>query len=93
MNIPYTIPGLPTVEIKGETKELDCTLYLTEIAKIEHKVKTFYDNEEMSNKVLSKMKGVVEKMRHARSFLPEWALHIYTNPLRVEQVHETQISP
>ena len=55
MNIPYTIPGLPTVEIKGQTKELDYTCYLTGITKIEHKVKTFYDNEEMSNEVLSKM--------------------------------------
>ena len=90
MNVPYTIPGLPTVETKGQTKELDYTLYLiTDFAKIEHKV----NNEKMSNAVLSKMRGEVEKMRHERSFLPAWALHIYTNPLRVQQVHETEISP
>ena len=37
MHVPYTIPGLPTVQIKGQTKELDYTLYLTGIAIIEHK--------------------------------------------------------
>ena len=71
MNVPYTIPGLPTVEIKGQTKELDYSLYLTGIAKTEHKVKTLYNNEEMSNSVLSKMREEVEKMHH--SFQPDWA--------------------
>ena len=77
MHVPYTIPGLPTVQIKGQTKELDYTLYLTGIAKIEHKVKTHYDNEEMSNSVLCNMRQEVEKMRHERSFQPDWALDVY----------------
>jgi len=55
MQIPYTIPGLPT-EIKGQTKELDCSLYLAGINKIESKVNTFYDNEEMSHAVLGAMR-------------------------------------
>ena len=93
MHVPYTIPGLPTVQIKGQTKELDYTLYLTGIAKIEHKVKTHYDNEEMSHSVLCNMRQEVEKMRHERSFQPDWALDVYINPLRVQPVHETQISP
>ena len=42
---------------------------------------------------LCKMRQEVEKMCHERSFQPDWALHVYTNPLRVQPVHETQISP
>ena len=39
------------------------------------------------------MRQEVEKMRHERSFQPDWALDVYINPLRVQPVHETQISP
>ena len=35
----------------------------------------------------------VEKMRHERSFQPDWALDVYINPLRVQPVYKTQISP
>ena len=70
MQIPYTIPGLPTVEIKGQTKELDYSLYIAGINKIESKVKTFYDNEEMSHAVPGAMREEVAKMRHECSFQP-----------------------
>ena len=56
-------------------------------------MKTLYDNEEMSHSVLCKTRQEVEKMRHECSFQPDWALVVYTNPLRVQRVHETQISP
>ena len=42
---------------------------------------------------LCKMRQEVENMCHERSFQPDWALYVYTNPLRVQPVHETQISP
>ena len=61
--------------------------------KIESKVKTFYDNEEMSHAVLGAMREEVEKMRHERSFQPAWSLDVYSHPLRVAPVLETQISP
>ena len=93
MTVTYVIPGLPTVEINGTVKELEYTQYMQGIDKLVPKMKALYDNEERSSRIINTMQQEVEKMRVTRSFEPSWMLEVYSNPLRVSTVNETEISP
>ena len=93
MTVPYVIPGLPTVEINGTVKEVEYTQFMQGIEKLVPKIQTLYDNQERATRIINTMKEEVEKMRLTRSFQPAWMLELYTNPLRVSTVNETEISP
>ena len=63
------------------------------IDKLVPKIKALYDNEERSSRIINTMQQEVEKMRVTTSFQPSWMLELYSNPLRVSTVNETEISP
>ena len=86
MNVPYVIPGLPTVEINGTVKEVEYTQYMQGIEKLVPQIKALYDNEQRANRIIQTMQQEVENMRVMRSFKPSWMLELYTNPLRVSTV-------
>ena len=69
------------------------TQYMQGIEKLVPKIKALYDNEERAYRIVNTMQEEVEKMRVTRSFQPSWMLKLYTNPLRVSTVNETEISP
>ena len=63
------------------------------IEKLVPKIKALYGNEQRSTRIIQTMQQEVENMRVTRSFQPSWMLELYTNPLRVSTVNETEISP
>ena len=93
MTVPSVIPCLPTVEINGTVKEVEYTQFMQGIEKLVPKIQALYDNQERATRIINTMKEEVEKMRLTRSFQPAWMLELYTNPLRVSTVNETEISP
>ena len=81
------------MEINGTVNEVEYTQCMQGIEKLVPKIKALYDNKERAARIINTMQEEVEKMRVTRSYKPSWMLELYTNPLRVSSVNETEISP
>ena len=59
------------------------------IKKLEPKIKALYNNEQRANIIVHTMREEIDKMWMSRFF----KLSLFTNPLRVSHLNETEISP